>query len=263
MTEPIELPPPWPTRPWIYANVIASRNGIVAWIRTDAGDDPVRAVAGGDFDRPGRRADLRLMRRLRAEADAVAFGAQTLRDQPDLIGGVDDVGAELGEALHRIRAERGRRRVPLQVIYSESGRLDLRVPMFNTPDVAVVVVTTGAGARLLRANGSVDRGVSILATGEVEVEPAGLVLAHERLFQEFGVQHLVCEGGAVILDALHDAGILDEIFVTVSDVHVDPAAHVGIKRIALPDTGAGRLVSEQRPAADPGYRFQRWRFNEP
>jgi hypothetical protein len=48
-----------------------------------AHDDPVRAIAGGDFSRSGRLADLQLMRYLRACVDAV--GAQTLHDQPSLI----------------------------------------------------------------------------------------------------------------------------------------------------------------------------------
>jgi hypothetical protein len=93
--EPLGFPPPWPTRPWIYANVIASRNGILTWKRIGVRDDPVRAIAGGDFTRPGRLADLQLMRYLRACADAVSFGAQTLRDQPDLLGTPDIEGGLL------------------------------------------------------------------------------------------------------------------------------------------------------------------------
>lgn len=260
--EPVGFPPPWPTRPWIYANVITSRNGIVAWIRAGAHDDPVRAIAGGDFSRPGRRADVRLMRRLRAGADAVSFGAQTLRDQPDLIGAADDVGGELGEALIRFRAEQGRGRVPLQVIYSESGWLDLSVPLFNTPGLTAIVVTTNAGEVRLRGQRSEDRGVNVLVVGEERVESGGLVHAHERLFTDFGVRYLDCEGGAVILEALHRAGILDEIFVTVTDVSIDPAAHAGVKRITPLDGGAARLIAEGGTPSDPGYRFQRWRFND-
>jgi riboflavin biosynthesis pyrimidine reductase len=147
--EPVEMPPAWPARPWIYGNVIMSQNGIVTWARVGPHDDPIRAIAGGDFTRPGRRADVRLMRRLRAAADAVSFGAQTLRDQPELIGGVADAGGDLGETLVRYRAGRGQGPVPLQAVYTESGSLDLRVRLFNTPGIAVVVVTTaegGAGA---------------------------------------------------------------------------------------------------------------------
>jgi riboflavin biosynthesis pyrimidine reductase len=258
--EPVEMPPAWPARPWIYGNVIMSRNGIVTWARVGPQDDPIRAIAGGDFTRPGRRADVRLMRRLRAAADAVSFGAQTLRDQPELIGGVADAGGDLGETLVRYRAGRGQGPVPLQAVYTESGSLDLRVRLFNTPGIAVVVVTTAEGARVLRARGSETHGMRLIVAGETRVDARGLVEAHERLFGDFGVRHLDCEGGAVVLDALHEAGILDELFVTVSDVEIDPAAHVAVKRIAALDDGAGRLVAEGRSPADAGYRFQRWRF---
>jgi riboflavin biosynthesis pyrimidine reductase len=260
--EPVEFPPPWPSRPWIYANVITSRNGIVTWVRAGAHDDPVRAIAGGNFSRPGRRVDVRLMRRLRASADAVSFGAQTLRDQPNLIGRADDVGGDFGESLRRFRAEQGRSLVPLQVIYSESGHLDLAVPIFNTPGLTLIVVTTSAGERRLRGQHRSDNRMRILAAAEDRIDSRALIHAHERLFDEFRIRYLDCEGGAVILDALHEAGILDEIFVTVTDVEIDPAAHAGIKRISALEAGKARLVAESRTDSDAGYRFQRWRFND-
>jgi len=260
--EPVDFPAPWPSRPWIYANVITSRNGIVTWVRAGAHDDPVREIAGGDFSRPGRRADVRLMRRLRAGADAVSFGAQTLRDQPNLIGRADDVGGELGAALLRFRAEQGRSLIPLQVIYSESGQLDLAVPIFNTPGLTPIVVTTSAGERRLRSGSRDDRHVSVLIAGEESIDSSGLIRAHERLFEELGVRYVDCEGGAVILEALHEADILDEIFVTVTDVDIDPGSHAGIKRIAALDGGKARLIAESRTNSDAGYRFQRWRFHD-
>ena len=76
------------------------------------------------------------------------------------------------------------------------------------------------------------------------------------------MRYLDCEGGAVILEALHRAGILDEILVTVTDVSIDPAAHAGVKRITPLDGGAARLIAEGGTPSDPGYRFQRWRFND-
>ena len=260
--EPVEFPPPWPTRPWIYGNVITSRNGIVTWIRAGAHDDPIRAIAGGDFSRPGRRADVRLMRRLRAGADAVSFGAQTLRDQPNLIGAVDDIGGEVGEALIRFRVEHGRRRVPLQVVYSESGRLDLAVPLFTTPGLTTIVVTTDAG-RVVFACREVMTGASGSSSparnGSSRAASCTRTIASSR---QLGVRYLDCEGGAVILEALHRAGLLDEIFVTVTDIHIDPAEHAGVKRITPLDAGTARLIAEGHTAADPGYRFQRWRFKD-
>jgi riboflavin biosynthesis pyrimidine reductase len=102
----------------------------------------------------------------------------------------------------------------------------------------------------------------ILAAAEDRIDSRALIHAHERLFDEFLVRYLDCEGGAVILGALHEAGILDEIFVTVTDVEIDPAEHTGIKRISALHAGTARLVAESRTRSDTGYRFQRWRFND-
>lgn len=258
--EPLGFPPPWPDRPWIYANVITSQNGIVAWERRGAGDDPIRAIAGGDFTRPGRRADVRLMRYLRACAQAVSVGAQTLRDQPALVGTLSDAGTDLGTVLERFRLEHGLRPLPLQVIYTRSGALDLEARMFNTPGVEVVVVTTRQGERPLRAQGKERKGVTLLVAGEDALGPAELMHAHRRLFADFGVRYLDCEGGATILDALHDAGLVDEIFVTETDMSIDASRHQGVKRLFTLD--GARLVAEGHTASDAGYVFRRWRFSE-
>jgi riboflavin biosynthesis pyrimidine reductase len=219
--EPLGFPPPWPTRPWIYANVIASKNGIVAWKRAGAHDDPVRAIAGGDFTQSGRRADLQLMRHLRACADAFSIGAQTLRDQPDLVGAADDIGGALGEALYQFRVKRGQGRFPIQVVYSESGRLDLDAPIFNTSELTAIVVTTDSGARRLRSEGTDEKSIAIFIAGEERIESSRLIRVHELLFEELDVRYIDCEGGTVVLAALQQAGILDEIFVTVTDTYIE------------------------------------------
>jgi 5-amino-6-(5-phosphoribosylamino)uracil reductase len=258
--EPLGFPPPWPDRPWIYSNVITSQNGLVAWTRRGPGDDPIRAIAGGDFTRPGRRADVQLMRYLRACADAVSVGGQTLRDQPELAPTLGHAGSDLGDVLERFRIDRGLRRLPLQVIYTQSGDLDLKVRLFNTPGVDVVVVTTDHGARRLRAQGGEQPGLTLLVAGDVGLGAAEMLRAHRKLFEEFGVRYLDCEGGATILDALHGAGLVDEVFVTVSGVRIDPAQHEGVKRLFALD--AARLIAEGRTPADADYVFRRFRINE-
>src|SRR5262245_31300741 len=67
--EPIGFPPPWPDRPWIYATMVASADGVVAWRREGPDDDPVLAVLGGDPTRPERLADRWHMRHLRCFGD--------------------------------------------------------------------------------------------------------------------------------------------------------------------------------------------------
>jgi len=258
--EPLGFPLPWPDRPWIYSNVITSRNGIVAWRRRGPDDDPIRAIAGGDFTRPGRRADVQLMRYLRACADAVSVGAQTLRDQPGLVGTLGHAGSDLGDVLERFRMRHGLRRLPLQVIYTQSGDIDLDAPLFNRPGIEALVITTGHGARRLRAQGGQRTGVTLVVEGEESLGPSELVRAHQRLGAEFGVRYLDCEGGATILDALHHAGIADEIFVTMTDVLIDLSEHEDVKRLfSLEGT---RLIAEGHTESDASFVFRRWRINE-
>lgn len=258
--EPLGFPPPWPGRPWIYSTFIVSRNGIVAWERQGPHDDPIRAIAGGDPSRPGRRADVRLMRYLRACANAVSVGGQTLRDQPGLVLTLDDSGGGFGQALEQFRARHGLRPQPIQVLYTQDGALDLNARIFNTPGLEALIVTTGAGARRLRAEGSERKSVTLLEAGADKLDSPALVRAHERLYAEFGVRYLDCEGGATVLGALHRAGIVDELFLTETEVVIDPGEHEGVKRLF--DLESARLIAEGRTPADAGYVFRRWRVNE-
>src|SRR5215831_4547436 len=169
-------------------------------------------------------------------------------------------GVRLGARLERFRLEHGLPRVPRQVIYTRSGALDIDARMFNIPGVEVVVVTTGHGARHLRELGCEAKGVRLLVAGEDTLGARELRHAHELLFRDLGVRYLDCEGGETILEALRAADLVDEIFVTTSDVVIDPSQHEGVKR--LDPTPGARLIGEGRVAADPGYVFRRWRHHE-
>jgi len=92
-------------------------------------------------------------------------------------------------------------------------------------------------------------------------EPAGLRRAHERLFAERGVRYLACEGGERILRALHAAGLLDEMFVTVTDQVIDEAAHDGVLKIFDFESEGTDLIAEGAIAPSSRWTFRRWRFN--
>ncbi len=264
--EPIGFPPPHENRPWIFANMVASKNGVVAWKRKDASDDPV-AVILGEPNRPERAADLFFMRYLRTFGD-MSVGAQTNREQPNLIQTPREdwergkYPQEIYDALYRARRERGLSHHPRNIIYSPSGRLNLDNAVFNRDDVEVIVVTTAAGATMLKSVGARERGVKLLAEGETEFGAAELVRVHERLYAEHGVRYLNCEGGETILHALHEAGILDEVFVTVTDVEIDELAHEGVQKIFDFEKESAKLVAEGKISPENGFVFQRWRFNE-
>ncbi len=127
------------------------------------------------------------------------------------------------------------------------------------PDAVYQEVAAGKGKPGAREMAKADWIVARTVTNEAEV---GRLMASERLAAEFDVRYLDCEGGAMTLESLRAAGILDEIFVTVTDVHVEPAEHAAVKGIVSFGAEAGRLIAEGRTAADGGYLFRRWRVNE-
>jgi len=256
--DPIGFPPPWPDRPWVYAVMVASANGVVAWRRSGPDDDPVRAILGGDDTRPERIADRRHMRHLRCYGD-VAIGAQTLREQPRLIQTPQEPGEEPVPALYRFRLANGLPAEPRHVVYSLRGGLDPALAIFNTPGVEAIVVTAEAGAADLRACGLAAR-VSDLIVEPLE-DPEALRRAHTRLFAQRGVRYLDCEGGQTVLRALRRAGILDEVFVTETDVVVDESRHAGVLEIFPFEQEGADLIAEGRTDDASAWRFRRWRFS--
>ena len=256
--EPIGFPPPWPDRPWIYGVVVASANGVLAWRRADGGDDPVLAILGGDPSRPERIADSRHLRHLRCFGD-VGLGAQTVRDQPRLVPTPQELDDHPAPALYRFRETHGLPHHPRAIIYSLRGRLDPALPLFHTPGMDVIVVGTTSTEAALSANGVVATGVDVIV--EPVLEPAGLRRAHQRLFAERGVRYLACEGGQKILGALQTAGLLDEVFVTVTDQVIDEIAHQGVLKIFDFEAEGADLIAEGQTSPSSGWTFRRWRFN--
>jgi riboflavin biosynthesis pyrimidine reductase len=257
--EPIGFPPPWPDRPWIYGVMVASANGVVAWQRADAQDDPVRAILGGDDTRPERVADRRHMRHLRCFGD-VGIGSQTLRDQPGLVQTPQEPGEPPVPALYAFRLAHGLPYHPRAVVYTLHGGLHMDFAVFNTPGMEVFVVGPTVAEATLSVRGARDKGVRFVVDDVREAD--GLRRAHRRLFAESGMRYLAHEGGETILRALHAAKLLDEVFLTVTDVVIDEAKHAGVLKIFDFEAEGAQLIAEGRTEAGSGFVFRRWRFNE-
>jgi riboflavin biosynthesis pyrimidine reductase len=255
--QPIGFPRPWPDRPWIFGVMVASANGVVAWRRRGPEDDPVRTILGGD-DRPERIADRRHMRFLRSMGDA-GVGAQTVREQPRLVLTPQEPGDEPAPELYAFRTAHGLPYHPRNVVYSLFGRLPLAHPIFNTQGLEAIIVTSAAGAVELAARGACERNLQLVV--EPLLDPDGLGRVHQRLFAEHGVRYLACEGGDTILRVLHGAALLDEVFVTVTDVVIDVSVHDGVLQIFDFESEGAELIAEGKIAPDSPYTFRRWRFS--
>jgi riboflavin biosynthesis pyrimidine reductase len=238
--------------------MVASANGVVAWRRRGAMDDPVLAILGGDRRHPARVADKLLMRYLRCFGD-VAVGAETVRTQPELVLTPQQPGDEPLPELFAFRAQAALPRQPRNIVYTIHGRLPLGHRIFTTPGIHPLVVTTPEGGAEVRRRAGAGTPPPLVM--DDLVAPAGLRRVHARLYADFGVRYLDCEGGETVLAALRAARLLDEVFLTTTPVVIDEAAHEGVLKIFDFEAEGATLIAEGRAEADAAWRFRRWRFN--
>ena len=181
------------------------------------------------------------MRFLRSFGD-VAVGAQTVREQPDLVLTPQEPRDEPVPELYGFRVAHGLPRHPRNIVYSLFGRLPLAHPMFTRPELDAIVVTSEPGAAEIRRRAGGRADVSMIVERLLDAD--GLRRAHERLFADRGVRYLACEGGETVLRALHGAGLLDEVFLTSTDAVIDESAHEGVLKILDFEAEGATLVAE-------------------
>ena len=171
-------------RPYLVLNMVASLDG--------------KAAAAGRTRSLSSEADRLVFHGLRTQVDAILVGAGTVR--------VERYGrATKSDELRERRVREGLEPDPLTVIVS--GRLDLSpdLPILQEPEARVVVVT-GAEHEI---EGTAAQ-VSYMRTGD----DLSLMLA--RLREDHGVRSVLCEGGPTLNGFLFAAGVVDELFLTLS-----------------------------------------------
>lgn len=176
-------------RPWLRGNMVASLDG-------SARLDGLSEGLSGD-------ADKRIFGVLRALADVVLVGAETVRAEgyrPARARG------DLAEA----RRAAGQAPAPAIAVVSRGLALDWSAPLFTAPLVRTVVVTTEdspAGAR--RAAAKV---ADVVVAGEHAVDLRTAVAA----LAERGWTRQLTEGGPRLLGGLAADGLLDELCLSLA-----------------------------------------------
>jgi len=165
-------------------------------------------------------ADRQLFHALRAASDAILVGAGTVR--------AERYGPLIREpATRALRRERGLCEQPLACIVSSSLQLAPDLPLLADPDSHVVIIT-GAEGRLAGARARVDY-VRRSRDGGLDLNGALGELA-----ARFSVQSLLCEGGPHLATALLAAGIVDELFLSLSPTLVGGPEQGGEQRVLAP-----------------------------
>ena len=194
-------------RSWIYSNFVQSLDGITSLLG--------RHASGGEISQSAD--DRWLMDLLRAHADGLLMGMNTLREEQRLRGpesrGI--VFRVADPSLRELRAQLGKGR-ERNIFITRAADLDLsRHKVFDGDVVDAAILTSPAGAARLRAH-STHPQVAIIDAGDGENLDFPRAIA--KLREELGVQYLLCEGGPTVYGQLARADLVDEKFMTIAPV---------------------------------------------
>jgi riboflavin-specific deaminase-like protein len=178
--------------PFVYINVATTTDGKLA-------------PANRHFVPFSSKRDQRLLMELRTSADAVMAGSRTVDTGPV------DLGPG-GIEFRRKRVARGLAEYNLRVVVSRYGRLNPEAEIFRHRFSPIIVLTTGQASKArLKALGRVADELKIFGEDQLDV-----IEALRWLRQEKGVKRLLSEGGGELNAALFEAGVVDELYMTLS-----------------------------------------------
>ena len=180
--------------PFVFMNVAMTADGKLA-------------PASRHFIPFGSPRDQAHLLELRATADAVMSGART----------VDLSAVKLGPGGAKYRRQRLRRSLAeynLRVVVSGRGTIapDAEIFKYHFSPLIILVSGHASAANVRRLSQLADE---VKVCGDREIDFA---FALRWLRQKWKVKRLLCEGGGEINGALFEAGLVDEVHVTLSPV---------------------------------------------
>ena len=212
--------------PYVVGNFVTTLDGVVAL------NEPGH-VSGGDISGYNHH-DQMVMGLLRAIADAVIVGAGTLRSAPRHSWTAQHIYPALSAAYQQLRNNLGKPAPPLNVIVSARGNISLDLPVFQSGEVPVLIVTTPAGEQRIRAQ-------HLPASVQLSSVPGAGSLSARAILE--AVSHaqqseiILVEGGPQLMGDFFAEKYLDELFLT------------------LAPQIAGRDGNSERPGLVTGKRF--------
>ncbi|MFE4667129.1 pyrimidine reductase family protein [Streptomyces sp. NPDC056716] len=216
---------------WLRANMVSTLDGAA---QHDGRSQPISCAA-----------DMRLFGVLRALADVVVVGAETVRQEQYR-------PARARSEFAARRAAAGQAQAPAIAVISAGLDLDFSLPLFTEPLVPTLVLT-GSTAPPERVAAAERAGVRVVVAGDgPRVEPAQVAAA----LAGQGHRRLLTEGGPRLLGQFVAAGVLDELCLTLAPMLTagDAQRIAGGPRVIVPERF--ELVSLLEEA---GFLFGRYR----
>lgn len=223
-------------RPYTVINMVSTLDG--------------KVVVGGPGTTwlMGKETDHLLLRRIEEACDAIMVGAGLMRS--------DDVPyPRISDELAARRAARGLRPKPLWVIVSGRAELpaDLRVFRGGSDNVLVLASTQASGE-------SIDALAKVSSVRKAGEDVLDMAQIGRMLYAEYGVRRMNCLGGPFLNGTLLEAGVIDELFLTLAP-KIQGGAH---GRTAIEGVS---IAAEQMPNlrlrslyADDGELYLRYAF---
>ena len=218
------------SRQHVFSNFVTTLDGVVSL--------QARGHAGGADISGFSIQDRMVMGLLRAVADVVIVGSGTLEADPQQVWTPDGICPELTDDYRSLRMALRKRAVPLNVVVSGSGQIDLRLPVFTSGRVQTLVVTTIAGAKHLRKR-KTPRWLEICAIPRCrgKIPPSSILDAVGRMNAG---KRILIEGGPRLLGEFYARRLVDEQFLTLAP------------QIAGREDGDGRLSLVMGQVFPPG-----------
>ena len=192
--------------PYIFSNFVTTLDGVVS-LRT-------RGHANGGDISGFNAQDRMVMGLLRAVADVVIVGSGTLAADSQQVWTPEGICPELAPEYGQLRKALGKSEPPLNVIASGSGSLDLRLPVFSSGQVQVMIITTTAGAKRL-AKQRIPDAVEIRAIRRGGREIGASTICSE-VCSVRGVKRVLVEGGPRLLADFFKQRLVSEQFLTLA-----------------------------------------------
>jgi riboflavin biosynthesis pyrimidine reductase len=192
--------------PQVFSNFVSSMDGVVSLHVTGH-------AGGGDISGFSIQ-DRMVMGLLRAVADVVIVGTGTLEADPRHVWTPEAICPELSIAYHGLRKSMAAKEPALNVIVSASGNVDLRLPVFASGRVPVMIVTTTSGAKQLRKqNPPASIVIRAVRRRSAEIAPGDIL---EEVTRRGSAQRILVEGGPRLLGSFYEARLVHEQFLTLA-----------------------------------------------
>jgi 5-amino-6-(5-phosphoribosylamino)uracil reductase len=174
-----------------------------------------RHATGGDISQLPE--DRWLMDLLRAHADAILLGINTLIEETQLAGSRGPVYTIEDPEICRLREKLGLGKQK-NIFVTGAARLNLSdYRVFDSDAVGSFIITTNAGAQQLAHKDSHPHVKVIIAGQSTFVD---LLAAMQTLKRVYGINRLLCEGGPTLYGYMSRAGLINEKFLTISPLEI-------------------------------------------